>query len=87
MRRENLDVQGEKPVRSDPEELCLDRARDVAWKENYDRLSNVEFNWDSDSLSEVYPVEGLAPTSHLSWWSRPSNLWDVQGCWYIPDRS
>ena len=33
----------------------------AAWKEHYERLSNVEFDWDSDSLSSVYPVEGLVP--------------------------
>ena len=31
------------------------------WKEHYERLSNVEFDWDTNSLTEVYHVEGLAP--------------------------
>ena len=62
MRPENLDVQGEKPVCKDAVELCLDdRAKQAAWKEHYERLSNVEFNWDPDSLMEVYPMEGPAP--------------------------
>ena len=43
MRREDLDVQGEKPVRNDIGELRLDgRAKQAAWKENYERLSNGE---------------------------------------------
>jgi hypothetical protein len=50
MRRNNQDVQGEKPVRNDAGELCLDEpAKQAAWKEHYERLSNVEFDWDPDS--------------------------------------
>ena len=62
----------------DTGELCLDdRAKQAAWKEHYyERLSNVEFDWDPDSLTEVYPIEG-PPTSHFSWWSRPSSWWNV----------
>ena len=45
MRCENFDVQGEKPIRNDIEELCLDdRAKLAAWKKHYERLSN--FDWD-----------------------------------------
>ena len=28
---------------------------------NYERLSNVEFDWDPDYVTELYPAEGLAP--------------------------
>ena len=38
----------------------------VAWKEHYERLSNVEFDWEPDSLMEVYPVEGPAHP-HPTW--------------------
>ena len=41
--------------------------------EHYERLSNVEFDWDPDSPTEVYLMEGLAPTSPFIWWSRPSS--------------
>ena len=62
MRRENLDVKGEKPVRNDAGESCLDdRTKQAAWKEHHENLSNVEFDWDLDCLMEVYPVEGPAP--------------------------
>ena len=33
------------------------------WKEHYQRLSDVEFHWDPESLTEVYPVEG--PVSNI----------------------
>ena len=57
-----MDVQGEKPVRNDAGELCLgDRSKQAAWKEHCECLSNVEFDWDRDSLAEVYPMEGLVP--------------------------
>ena len=53
----NLNIQGEKPGRNDAGQLCLDnRVTQAAWKEHYERLSNVEFDWDLDSLTEVYPV-------------------------------
>ena len=62
MRHKYLGVQGKRPVCSDDGELCLDdRAKRAARKDHYERLSNVEFNWDLDSPTEVYPVEGSAP--------------------------
>ena len=61
MKRWNLDIQDEKPVRNDAGELCLnDRAKQAGWKEHYERLSN-EFDWDPDPLTEIYPMEGLVP--------------------------
>ena len=77
-RHENLDVQSEKHVCNDAEELCLDKeAKQAAWKEDYERLSNVEFRWDPDSLKEIHPMEGTAPKCHLNWWYRPSSWWNV----------
>ena len=32
---------------------------------------------DPDCLTEVYPVEGPALTSHWSWWASPSSWWSV----------
>ena len=32
-----------------------------AWVEHYARLLNVEFEWESDLLPEVAPVEGPPP--------------------------
>ena len=63
-RTKNLDVQGEKPVHNDTGELCLDdRAKQAAWKWQYEGISNVEFDWDPDSFTEVYTVE--APALHI----------------------
>ena len=33
-----------------------------AWVEHYARLLNVEFDWESDLLPEVAPVEGPPPS-------------------------
>ena len=58
MRGGNLDIQVEKPVRNDAGELCLDdRAKQAAWKEHNERLSNVEFDWNPEPLTEVYLLE------------------------------
>ena len=59
MDRTNQDVVGEKCVRNDAGELSLsDDDRMKAWVEHYSRLPNVEFEWPSDLLPEVPPVEG-----------------------------
>ena len=66
------------PIRNVYGELCLDdRPKQAAWKEYCERLSNVKFDWDPSSLTELYPVLIPAPTSHLSWWSRPSSWLNV----------
>ena len=52
----------------------------------YDGLSNVEFYWDPDSLTEVYPVEACPPPTWAGDQGDQANeIW--QGCWYIPDGS
>ena len=44
MRRENVDVLGDKPVRNDEGEMSLsEEAKQKAWLEHYERLLNVEF--------------------------------------------
>ena len=78
MRRENLDVQVKNPIRNVYGELCLDdRPKQAAWKEYCERLSNVKFDWDPSSLTELYLMLIPAPTSHLSWWSRSSSWLNV----------
>ena len=68
MRHRNLDVQGKKPVCNDAKEFCLDdRANQVAWKEHHERLSNVEFNKDLDSLTEDHTVEGHLHSLTPAW--------------------
>ena len=59
MRRENADVVGKKLVRNDPGQLSLtDAAKQTAWLQHYQRLLDVEFDWDPRYLSDVPPVEG-----------------------------
>ena len=58
----NQDVVGEKCVKNDAGELSLSEdERMKAWVEHYARLLNVEFEWPSDLLPEVAPVEGPPP--------------------------
>ena len=59
MRDENQDVVGEKCVFYDAGNMCFtDSDKMRAWEQHYDRLSNVEFPWNEEDLSTVYPVEG-----------------------------
>ena len=59
MRRVNADVVGDKPVRNDAGEMSVDQeAKEKAWLEHYERLLNVEFDWDPNHLSDEPPVEG-----------------------------
>ena len=58
-RRENTDVVGDKPVTNDAGEMSMSEdSTQKAWLENYQRLLNVEFDWDPDHLSYQPPVEG-----------------------------
>ena len=59
MRRENADVVGDKPIRNDAGEMSLSEdSKQKAWLEHYERLLNVEFDWDPAHLSDEPPVEG-----------------------------
>ena len=58
-RRENTDVVGDKPVKNDAGEMSMrEDSKQKAWLEHYQRLLNVEFDWDPDHLSYQPPVEG-----------------------------
>ena len=58
-RRENTDVVGDKPVKNDAGEMSMSEdSKQKAWLEHYQRLLNVEFDWDPDHLSYQPPVEG-----------------------------
>ena len=58
-RRENTDVVGDKPVKKDAGEMSMSEdSKQKAWLEHYQRLLNVEFDWDPDHLSYQSPVEG-----------------------------
>ena len=53
MRRENADVVSNKPLRNDAGELSMsEEAKEKAWPEHYERLLNVEFEWDPEHLSD-----------------------------------
>ena len=56
----NKDVTGEKCVHDDKGYLRSDEAKLHAWKEHYQRLSNVEFPWNKNSLNNSAAVEGPA---------------------------
>ena len=67
MRHGNMVVQGEKPACNDAGELCLEhRVRQADGKEHYERLPNMEFDWDPVSLKEINPVEGTDSQMHES---------------------
>ena len=58
MRKENVDVVGDKPVKNDTGEMSMSKeAKQNAWAERYERLLNVEFDWDPDHLSNEPPLE------------------------------
>ena len=58
-RGENTDVAGDKPVKNDAGEMSMSEdSKQKAWLEHYQRLLNVEFDWDPDHLSYQPPVEG-----------------------------
>ena len=58
-RRENTDVVGDKPVKNDAGEMSMSEdSKQKAWLEHYQRLLNVEFDWDPDHLSYQSPLEG-----------------------------
>ena len=57
----NKDVTEGKCVRNDKENLTLsDEAKLSVWKEHSQRLLNVEFLWDKNSLNNSAAVEGPA---------------------------
>ena len=56
----NRDVIGDLCVSNDAGELTSSDAKKMnVWVEHYKRLSNVEFDWSSESLSFVSPILGL----------------------------
>ena len=59
MRKEIVDSVGDKPVKNDAGEMSMsEEAKQNAWAENYERLLNIEFDWDPDHLSNEPPLEG-----------------------------
>ena len=59
MKSENQDIVGDKCVTDDNGNLSYDDASKLkAWKSHYEKLLNVEFPWESDSLPQVEPISG-----------------------------
>ena len=57
--RENTDVVGDKPVKNDAGEMLLSEdSKQKVWLHHYQRLHNIEFDWDPDHLSDELPMEG-----------------------------
>ena len=70
-RRENANVIGDKLVKNDAREISMSEdSKQKAWLEHYQRLLNVEFDWDPDHLSDEPPVEGWPSQSSLIWLRR-----------------
>ena len=59
MRRENVDVVDDKPVRNDAGKMSLsEEAKQKVCLELYERLLNVEFEWDPEHLSDEPSLKG-----------------------------
>ena len=64
MRKENVDV-GDKPVKNDAGEMSMSgEAKQNSWAEHYERLLNIDFDWEPDHLSNEAPLEGPPYSNH-----------------------
>ena len=62
MKGENQDIVGDKCVKDDDGNIAYDDDSKLkAWRQHYQRLLNVEFDWNEEDLSPVSPVEGPPP--------------------------
>ena len=51
MRKGNVDILGDKPVKNDAGEMSMSEdTKQNTWAEHYEWLLNVEFDWDPDQL-------------------------------------
>ena len=79
--RENTDVVGDKSVKNDAGEMSVNEdSKQKAWLEHYQRLLNVEFDWDPDHLInqqwKAHPSQ-----SPLIWLRRLSHRWRLAKHW------
>ena len=59
MKKEYVDVVGDKPVKNYAGEMSMsEEEKQNAWAEHYERLLNVEFDWDPGHLSSEPLLEG-----------------------------
>ena len=64
-RRENADIVGDKPVKNDAGEMSMSEdSKQKAWLEHYQRLLNVEFDWDPDNLLSTTSGRPAHPSHH-----------------------
>ena len=57
--RKNRDVVGAGCVRDNVGKIVVEEEKLLeVWKEHYDKISNEEFSWDREGLTEVKPVCG-----------------------------
>ena len=62
MKDENQDIVGEKCIKQDNGSIVFsDTDKLAAWKSHYEKLMNVEFPWNPETLDEVPPVLGPPP--------------------------
>ena len=74
----NQDVVGENWVCNDTHELVLtNKDMMTAWVENYARLINVEFEWPSNELHEVFTTADPIPACPWPWSAKYSAIWNV----------
>ena len=58
-------VVGDKPVKNDAGEMSMSEdSKQKAWLEHYQRLLNVEFDWDPDHLSSTTSGRPTHPNHH-----------------------
>ena len=58
--RKNRDVVGAGCVRDNSGKIVVEEDKLLeVWKEHYDKISNEEFKWDREGLTDVRPVCGL----------------------------
>ena len=70
-RRENTGVVGDKPVKNNAGEMSMSEdSKQKSWLEHYQRLLNIEFDWDPDHLSYQSPVEGPPIPITIDIWLR-----------------
>lgn len=59
MKSENQDIVGDKCIKDGDGNLAFDDKSKLAdWKSQNEKLLDVEFPWDSSTLSEEQPFEG-----------------------------
>ena len=59
MKNENQDIVTEKCIKDDDDNQAFDdKSKLAAWICHYEKLLNVEFPWNSNTLSEEQPFQG-----------------------------